>query len=112
MPEGALFSRMLPNSPSNEKLPADEASGKFMPLSQRRRDPPFTVGIIGGGPGGLMTAYSLQKLADTPLRVTIFEASSRVGGKILTPRFQNAPMNYEAGAAEFYDYSQIEEDAL
>lgn len=112
MPEGALFSRMSSNSSSNEKLPADEASGKFMPLSQRRRDPPFTVGIIGGGPGGLMTAFSLQKLADRPLRVTLFEASSRVGGKILTPRFQNASMNYEAGAAEFYDYSQIEEDAL
>ncbi len=59
-----------------------------------------------------MTAYALQKLSDRPLSVTIFEATSRVGGKILTPQFQNAPMHYEAGAAEFYDYSQIDEDAL
>ena len=72
----------------------------------------WNVGIVGGGPGGLMTAYALQKLADKPIRVTLFEASDRLGGKILTPRFQQASVQFEAGAAEFYDYSQHDEDPL
>lgn len=72
----------------------------------------FDVAIVGGGPGGLMTAYALQQLADHPIRVTIFEASGRVGGKILTPQFSAAPVRYEAGAAEFYDYSKTDEDPL
>lgn len=72
----------------------------------------WNVGIIGGGPGGLMTAYTLQKLANSPLRITLFEAGPRLGGKILTPRFNALPLSYEAGAAEFYDYSQFEDDSL
>lgn len=72
----------------------------------------WNVGIVGGGPGGLMTAYALQKQANVPLRVTLFEASSRLGGKILTPQFHAAPLRYEAGAAEFYDYSQFDDDPL
>lgn len=72
----------------------------------------WNVGIIGGGPGGLMTAYALQKLIDCPVRLTLFEASSRLGGKILTPEFRISPVRYEAGAAEFYDYSHFDEDPL
>ena len=72
----------------------------------------WRVGIVGGGPGGLMTAHALQKLANCPLEITIFEASSRLGGKILTPQFDSHPVAYEAGAAEFYDYSQFDEDTL
>lgn len=72
----------------------------------------WRVGIVGGGPGGLMTAYSLQKIANCPIRLTLFEASARLGGKILTPHFQTAPIRYEAGAAEIYDYSAFEEDSL
>jgi len=68
----------------------------------------WTVGIVGGGPGGLMTAYSLQKRVDFPVRITLFEASPRLGGKILTPPFSKAPVYYEAGAAEFYDYSEFD----
>ncbi|QOV89401.1 flavin monoamine oxidase family protein [Humisphaera borealis] len=71
-----------------------------------------TVGIIGGGPGGLMTAYALQKAANCPVRITLFEASDRVGGKILTPQFARASVHYEAGAAEFYDYSLFDDDPL
>lgn len=70
------------------------------------------VGIIGGGPGGLMTAYLLQKLADRPLRMTLFEASHRLGGKILTQKFGTIPAMYEAGAAEFYDYTPVDDDPL
>jgi monoamine oxidase len=72
----------------------------------------WRVGIVGGGPGGLMAAYCLQKQAAVPYTATIFEASSRVGGKILTDRFSLAPATYEAGAAEFYDYSPVDDDSL
>ena len=72
----------------------------------------WRVGIVGGGPGGLMTAYSLQKLVNCPARITLFEASLRLGGKILTPHFRNSAVQYEAGAAEFYDYSQFDDDPL
>jgi monoamine oxidase len=72
----------------------------------------WKVGIIGGGPGGLMTAYFLQKTANCPVQMTLFEASDRLGGKVLTPRFKTFPASYEAGAAEFYDYSSVDEDPL
>lgn len=70
------------------------------------------VAIIGGGPGGLMTAYELQQRCSAPYEASIYEASSRLGGKILTQEFTAAPVTYEAGAAELYDYSQIGEDPL
>lgn len=72
----------------------------------------WTVGIVGGGPGGLLTAYFLQKLASEPISATLFEASPRLGGKILTRRFSHAAATYEAGAAELYDYSPVGEDSL
>ena len=81
----------------------------FPPTSEDR---PHRVAIVGGGPGGLFTAWHLEQLADRPLAITIFEASDRLGGKLLTPRFTAAPVQYEAGAAEFYDYSPVDEDPL
>ncbi|MFM8274705.1 MAG: flavin monoamine oxidase family protein [Gemmata sp.] len=72
----------------------------------------WSVGIVGGGPGGLMTAYCLQKYAAVPYRATIFEASPRLGGKIVTGWFQSTGARYEAGAAELYDYSPVDEDGL
>lgn len=71
-----------------------------------------TVAIVGGGPGGLFTAYRLQCLADRPYRVTIFEGSDRIGGKVLSGRFSKAPVTYEIGAAELYDNSPVGEDPL
>lgn len=70
------------------------------------------IGVVGGGPGGLLTAFFLNKFANTPNRVTIFEADSRLGGKILSPTFSSQSITYEAGAAEFYDYSDHDEDPL
>ncbi|HEX8912008.1 MAG TPA: FAD-dependent oxidoreductase [Humisphaera sp.] len=70
------------------------------------------IGIVGGGPGGLFTAYHVQKYVNRPVRITIIEASDRVGGKIHTPRFKSANVTYEAGAAEIYDYSGFDEDPL
>jgi monoamine oxidase len=70
------------------------------------------IAIVGGGPGGLLTAWLLSRLANQPIELTLFEASHRTGGKILTPRFHSLPVSYEAGAAEFYDYSPIDHDPL
>ena len=61
------------------------------------------VAIIGGGPGGLFTAYELQRLVDRPLEVTLYEASDRLGGKVRTMRFTSADVRYEEGAAEIYE---------
>jgi protoporphyrinogen oxidase len=70
------------------------------------------IAIVGGGPGGLFTAWHLEQMAAGPLEITIFETSHRLGGKVITPTFALAPIRYEAGAAEFYDYSPIGEDPL
>lgn len=70
------------------------------------------VAIIGGGPGGLFTAYALQRIIDRPLRVTILEASDRLGGKVQTAQFASAAVRYEVGAAEFYDYERLGHDSL
>ena len=48
------------------------------------------IAVIGGGPGGLMTAYLLQKRATFPNEVTIFEATDRLGGKVNTQAFSAA----------------------
>jgi len=45
-------------------------------------------------------------------RVTILEASDRLGGKILTRKFDSAAAMYEAGVAEIYDYSMTGPDPL
>ncbi len=41
------------------------------------------LAIVGGGPGGLMSAWYLKKKLGDLCRVTIYEASDRLGGKIL-----------------------------
>jgi monoamine oxidase/phosphohistidine phosphatase SixA/SAM-dependent methyltransferase len=70
------------------------------------------IAIVGGGPGGLMTAYLLERASFERHEITVFEASSRVGGKIVSTTFGSAPVPYEAGVAELYDYSQLGPDPL
>ena len=70
------------------------------------------LAIVGGGPGGLMSAWYLKKKLGDLCRVTIYEASDRVGGKILSRKFDSAPALYEAGVAEIYDYSMTGPDPL
>jgi len=73
---------------------------------------PLRIAIIGGGPGGLMAAWRLGQRAASSFDITIFEATHRLGGKIVTATFESAPVAYEAGAAELYDYSMIGVDPL
>jgi protoporphyrinogen oxidase/SAM-dependent methyltransferase len=70
------------------------------------------LAIVGGGPGGLMSAWYLKKKLGDLCKVTIFEASDRIGGKIVTRKFETAPAMYEAGVAEIYDYSMTGPDPL
>ncbi|WP_322517522.1 FAD-dependent oxidoreductase [Rhodopseudomonas palustris] len=72
----------------------------------------FDLAIVGGGPGGLMSAWYLKKKLGPMCRVTIFEASDRLGGKIVSRTFDTAPALYEAGVAELYDYSMTGPDPL
>ena len=46
------------------------------------------VAVIGGGPGGLMSAYALSKKG---YRVTVFEASKRLGGALWLIPFYRLP---------------------
>src|SRR5262249_11800279 len=60
------------------------------------------VAVVGGGPGGLFTALVLNRRLPEA-NVTIFEASGRLGGKILTGEFSDGTP-FEVGVAELYEY--------
>ncbi|MEZ5286398.1 MAG: FAD-dependent oxidoreductase [Vicinamibacterales bacterium] len=70
------------------------------------------VAVIGGGPGGLMTARRLERRSGGACRITIIEADARLGGKAHTRRFDTASVPYESGIAECYDYSAFGRDPL
>jgi monoamine oxidase len=70
------------------------------------------IAIVGGGPGGLMTAWHLENKLEHEANVTIFEATNRLGGKILTGKFWRADALYVAGVAEIYGYSAVGPDPL
>jgi monoamine oxidase len=53
----------------------------------------------------------LKEYVKAPHTLEIFEASPRLGGKIVTRSFPSGA-KYEAGAAEFYNYSTIGADPL
>lgn len=89
--------------------PALHGTGNPLPTE---RDRLARVAIVGGGPGGLFTAYELQRLVDRPVEVTVYESSDRLGGKVSTMRFASLDARYEAGAAELYDYSHFGHDPL
>lgn len=61
----------------------------------------FHVGIIGAGMAGLYTAMILKSL---DISYEILEASDRIGGRVYTHRFSNAPGDYyDVGAMRFPD---------
>ena len=59
-----------------------------------------------------MMARLLERFSVGLFDVTLFEATPRLGGKVLTQRFDTIPAIYEAGVAELYDYSDIGLDPL
>jgi monoamine oxidase/SAM-dependent methyltransferase len=69
------------------------------------------IAIVGGGPGGLMTSWHLDNKLEHEANVTIFEASDRLGGKIVTRKFSDGSL-YEAGVAEIYGYWHLGPDPL
>src|SRR5258708_29129921 len=73
--------------------------------------PEYRVAVVGGGPGGLFTAWHLTGKAGAACKVTIYEATDRLGGKIATGEVPGVGL-YEAGAAEIYDYSALGHDPL
>ena len=72
---------------------------------------PLRVAIVGGGPGGMFSAWQLANKAGGACKITIYEASNRLGGKIQTSHFAGVGP-YEAGVAEIYDYSDLGPDPL
>jgi monoamine oxidase/SAM-dependent methyltransferase len=70
------------------------------------------IGVVGGGPGGLITASMLESFCRGFCDLTVFEISDRIGGKISTKKFGQYPVPYEAGVAEFYGYSHLGPDPL
>ena len=70
------------------------------------------VAIVGGGPGGIFTAHLLEEKYRDSYRTTVFEACHRTGGKIVTSQFESAPVSYEAGVAELYNYAEVGPDPL
>lgn len=60
----------------------------------------YSVGIIGAGLAGLTAAYYLQELG---IQSTIYEASGRAGGRILTVDSPKAKGRYYEAGGEFID---------
>ena len=59
-----------------------------------------------------MMTHLLERFPAGLFDVTLFEATPRLGGKVLTQRFDTIPAIHEAGVAELYDYSDIGLDPL
>jgi monoamine oxidase len=51
-----------------------------------------------------MTARLLEQKCGTTRSIRVFEATSRIGGKLHTRRFSRADVTYESGVAECYGY--------
>ena len=66
------------------------------------------IAIVGGGISGLATAFYLEDFFEkspTDVEITLFEASTRLGGKIHSQRFENGVI-MEAGAESFLSRKQ------
>ena len=82
-----------------------------LPPDKELPAPEFRVAIVGGGPAGLFTAWNLARKTGTACKITILEATDRLGGKLDTRCFPGVGP-YEAGVAEIYDYSALGPDPL
>ena len=75
-------------------------------------EPMKRIAIVGGGPGGLFTSRLLTEKLNDRIDITLFEAAPRLGGKVLTARFEKSGIAFEGGTAELYDYSMHGLDPL
>ena len=80
-------------------------------ISSAAASKPFRVAVIGGGAGGLFTAWHLAAKGGLSCEITVYEATARLGGKLETGQFPGVGP-YEAGVAEIYDYSALGPDPL
>lgn len=62
------------------------------------------IAIIGSGIGGAACAYYLNKRIPT-LKVDVFEASERIGGRLLSNSYEG--VEYELGAGFFHNRNTI-----
>jgi len=77
------------------KIGDSEEHSSSRPITSER---PLCVGIVGAGISGLYSALLLQHYIPD-VKVKLFEANDRVGGRILTYKFSDEPYQYcEAGA--------------
>jgi protoporphyrinogen/coproporphyrinogen III oxidase len=58
-----------------------------------------SVAVVGGGISGLVAAYRLRGLLGPAARITVLEASDRLGGKLRTVELAGIP--YDVGAEAF-----------
>lgn len=70
------------------------------------------IGIVGGGPGGLMAARFFAAKCHGLAKISVLEASARFGGKLATRHFAQSQAPYPAGVAEIYDYTALGPDPL
>lgn len=78
---GAIKRRLLKRFISDSYIPYLETREEWELIKHREN-----VAIVGGGPAGLMAGYDLSKRG---YRVTLFEASNRLGGALwLIPRYR------------------------
>lgn len=61
------------------------------------------IGIVGAGFSGLLSAYLLERRFGRRVRIDVWEASDRAGGRVRTARVTEAGASCEAGVAELYD---------
>lgn len=87
---------------------ADDSQVPITPPSQAHSiDPPHRIAIIGGGAAGSSAAYHLRRLAnesqhDVSINITLFESSSRIGGRTTTVNaFNDESLPVELGASIF-----------
>ena len=69
---------------------------------------PFRVAVVGAGIGGSSAAYFLKEIepgCGRSLSVTIFEKTSRVGGRIRARKFENHTI--ELGAGHFVEANRL-----
>ncbi len=85
-------------APSNASTNAGVISSPLHPASRS-----LNVGIIGGGMSGLYSALLLQNCIPD-VKVKIFEADKRIGGRVFTYHFSEEPHQFfEAGAMRLPD---------